>query len=133
MRDEASVKIEDEGEVSAESGYRRKTDREIKQLALDLVEGRAFVSWQLTEWEKHLLPMVFMGLTFLNDVQLKELERDKIEHFYGHYVDALPRSINGLPMFGKFGMLTMEDAVRVNDAAKKLIEARKRFVESEEG
>ena len=51
-----------EGSLEAGSTYVRKTDAEIRKFAMDLYGGQIFVSWQLREYEKDMLTMVFMSM-----------------------------------------------------------------------
>ena len=109
------TKIIEEGEV-AESTYVPKTNKEIRKLALDLMGGQVFGSWQLQEYEQNMLASIFMPLMLMSDVQRKQMVADNITHLYGNMSDAAPRSINGLPMFFSMYMLTSDDLKRVYEA-----------------
>lgn len=102
-----------EGVVSAESRYVRKTDAEVRKLAMGIHGGQVFVSWQLHEHEMNLLSMVFMPLSMMSELDMAGIKRDNVRHFYGYMKDAAPRSINGLPMFFSFYTLDAEDAQRI--------------------
>jgi hypothetical protein len=110
----------EEGFLGAESDYERKTDREIRELALGIRSGTVFGSWMIPEHQSELLANVFMPLVFLNDIQRKSLIRNKVTQFYGYLKDAAPRSINGMPMFFAMHMLDAEDCTRLNASLKKL-------------
>ncbi len=107
-----------EGELEEGNHYVRKTNAEIRELALGLRSGTIFGSWQLREPD--LLVNVFMPLLFMTDVQRKSLIRDEVIHFYGAIADAAPRSINGYPIFFSMQLLNKEDAERMNAALKQL-------------
>lgn len=128
-----AVKIE-EGAVGPGQGYRRMTDAAIKQLALDVVEGRVFGSWQLHASERDsLLPVVFMPIIFLDAITIKQIDADDIVHFYEYTSSAMPRGVNGCPTFGSMRMLDREDARRLDEQVKKLHVIRKAFLENDDG
>jgi len=120
-----------EGEISEITAYKPRTVMDINQLALDLVEGRAFASWQLTEAEVENLHLVFMPLTMMDEVQCKQMVVDGIKHFFGYYKDTFPHSINGLPIFHAIGTLNQSDASRVAKAANAIFQMREQFLRND--
>jgi hypothetical protein len=112
--------IVEEGELGATSEYVRKTNQEIRELALGMRSGTVFGSWMLRDYEKDLLTNVFMPLIFMNDIQHKAIVRDNIAHFYGYLKDAAPRAINGLPIFYSMFMINAEDCLRLKAAGEAL-------------
>lgn len=112
--------IEDEGELGAASEYVRKTNAEIRELALGCRSGTVFGSWMIHESDVQLLPNIFMPILFMTDIQRKALLRDEVIHFYGQMADASPRAINGMPIFFAMSMLNREDCSRLTAALKAL-------------
>lgn len=90
------------------------TEERLKELALDIVKDKIFLSDYLTPSEaSSLLNVIFMPLLFFDQKQIDEMKEDNIATFYGYYSDAGPRAINGFPQFMSFGMLTEEQRVKV--------------------
>jgi len=112
--------IEDDGELGAASEYVRKSNAEIRELALACRSGTVFGSWMMHESDMNLLPNVFMPILFMSDIQRKALVRDEVIHFYGMIADAAPRAINGMPIFFGMRMLNKEDTQRLSAAMKAL-------------
>lgn len=106
--------------VSVQSEYRRKTDAEIRALAMGVRAGTVFGSWMLAEEDQRLLPTIFMPLMGLDDLHRKKMLRDGVVHLWGDLRDAVQRSINGYPIFTKMGFLDREDTDRIVCALKAL-------------
>jgi hypothetical protein len=83
------------------------TDAEIKKLAHDLVTNQIFMSDQCRRPEE--VSMVFMPLLFLDAAALETLKKDDIVHFYEYNAKALPRGINGMPMFSSMHCISRQD------------------------
>lgn len=81
-----------------------KTEQELKQLAIDIVEGKIFGTWNLRNQNE--VSMVFMATMFLDSDQSKKLIEDDVIHLYEYMDKAGPRSINGMPMFFSANYLT---------------------------
>ncbi len=121
-KEKPGVTIEDEHAFGTESEYKAKPEAEIRQLALDVLSGQVFGSWQLHESERSNIGMVFMPIMLMGDIQRKAMQRDGIVHFYGHMRDSFERSINGMPMFHAVHMLDRSDTERLNKWIKRLNE-----------
>lgn len=119
-KEKPGVTITDEADFGADSTYISKSEKELRQLALDVISGQVFGSWSLRESELQHLGMVFMPMMFLDDISRKMLERNKIVHFYGHMKDTFDRSLNGLPLFYSVRVLDQADTERLNVWIKKL-------------
>ena len=78
-----------------------RSEQELKKLAKEVYENKIF----LANTEEH------MRLSF--GIILALLEKDKIPKdvvaFYEYYTEALPRGINGLPMFMSCGFLIKDE------------------------
>ena len=83
-----------------------RTDTQLKQLALDVVEGRVFVSWQLGSNNESLVNSVFMPLLFMTEEQVQEMKRHKVVQLYEYLEKAGQKAIDGFPMFMSMQMLT---------------------------
>lgn len=118
-----------EGDLGSESAYVRKSNTAIRELAMAILSGTAFGSWQVDD--PSLLGSVFMPLMMMDDIQRKSMKRDNIVHLYGFMKDAAPRSINGMPMFFGMHVLNAEDTERLNEAMKTLREFMKGDEEEE--
>jgi len=73
----------------------------------DVLADRIFTAHHIAAEDFHLIPMVFMPLAFLE----KEERPPSVQigTFYAPYVDAMPRSLNGYPIFGSVAFLHEED------------------------
>lgn len=99
-----------------------KTDEEIRQLAIDVVEGRVFGSWACDpdSWK-----LVFMPLGLLGPEDVEGF-RDVCSVY--EYIDkAGPRTCNGYPMFMSCNMLYRNDCRRLYDAITEYIRIRSEF------
>lgn len=105
-------------EVPGESQYRRRTDDEIKQLALDVHAGLVFGTWNIKNPSE--TGMVFMILSLMDSVMIKAMQRDGIVHLYEYISKAGPRSVNGMPCFFSAHQLDHEDTQRLIDRIKKI-------------
>lgn len=92
---------------------------ETKKLALAMYRGEIFTSMQVKE--PNMLPMVFMVLTLMNEVQIRSLMSSGVVHFYAEMKDASPRGINGYPCFFNASTLTAEDATAIIDQYNKIV------------
>jgi hypothetical protein len=84
-----------------------KTDQELKQLAIDIVEGKVFGTWNLENIDD--VRLVFMCSLFLEPEHLEKIKADKVEHFYEYMDKATPRSVNGIPTFFSMHYLTQKE------------------------
>lgn len=83
------------------------TDKELKQLAIDLAEGKIFTSLQI---EKEDIAKVFLALLLGAFADKTEDEMKDIGILYEYMDKAAPRSINGLPCFFSFHYLGIDDS-----------------------
>ena len=97
----------------------------LRELALDIVEGKVFGSWQLHNPEREL-SMVFMVLFF---AKKEDLPSD-IGAIYEYIDRASKQSINGMPIFYSCRFLTMQQYKDVCDYVKEAREYRKSFLQT---
>ena len=100
-------------------------EREINQLALDMVHHLIFSDRHLHEPDIRTLSMVFMPLMFMNEKQVAELGENPPGLIYEYLSKAGPRSCNGMPMFFSCLMLSQSDAAKVMTKYKAVIAAEK--------
>ena len=97
------------------------SDEEIKKLAEDLYKGLIYT-------DKHIqdpndVARVFQPLIFLKEEQLEELKNNPPGLIYENWSEAGPRSINGMPMFWSFKMISQEDSKKLFEYYNKIKEA----------
>lgn len=89
-------------------------DADLRALAKSVVMGDVFTSNHVTEREPgHLLTMIFMPIGFMDAALVKELVQCGEMHMaYANISDAMPRGINGYPMFMRCGFLRKGEYAR---------------------
>ncbi len=102
-----------------------KTPDELKQIAVDLFHGKLFTDRHIPKNEPNGMLMVFMPLGLMEPKDLKKLQDDPPGMIFEYINKAGPRSINGLPGFFSFQMLSQDDTKTVLEMYKKLEEAQK--------
>ena len=105
--------------------YFKRTDKEIKDLALGVYKGEIFTSAQIRKGYENMLHLIFMPLVFMKPEQLDELKEQGAYLFYANMSDAGPTSCNGYPSFFSMGYLDKDDTERMWDkyeAIKKAID-----------
>lgn len=99
-----------------------KSDKELKQLAVDILAGKVFGTWNFQDVNEanSLVSSVFMPLAFMSEEDRKKLLSMEVSHFYETMDKAGPRSINGYPMFMSMQTLTSGEWVIVLQHVKEL-------------
>lgn len=98
--------------------YTPRTDDEMKQLAVDIMAGRMFGTWDLENPED--ARRVFMPLGLSEPKHLQEMAEANVAHFYEYLEKAGPRSCNGFPMFMSMKVLDGNDATKLHTIINKL-------------
>jgi hypothetical protein len=111
------------GEVSETSEYRRLTEAEVKQLALGVMHGQVFGTWDVPKHDEQLIPSIFMVLSLMGDIARKELRRDGVVHLFEEVSKARPQAINGYPIFMSCRMLNAEDNDRLKNKIAQIEKA----------
>lgn len=70
---------------------------ELKQVGIDMYHGSVFHTAMIRRVDE--VPLVFVVLRFLTQEQLEKEAKDGVVAYYEYINKALPRSINGMPMF----------------------------------
>lgn len=81
------------------------TPEEIKQLAIDVVEGKVFGSWMIPTKDLNLLERIFIPLALAKPEELPE----DISVIYEYRSKALPLTIDGYAVFFSFRYLSNEN------------------------
>lgn len=102
--------------------------KELKQIALDLVDGKIFSDRHCRSPEE--IRSSFMVLSFLDEKSRKEMEDFQPEMFYEYLDKAGPRAINGNPMFTSIKMLSKEECKIFNPLVQELLDQRKKFLDT---
>jgi hypothetical protein len=99
------------------------TPEEIKKLATDTFKEKIFFSTMIREIDAHLLASIFIPVSLLDNNQIKQLAKDRVSAFYEYMDKALPRVINGYPMFSSMRTITVDDLAEVQLLVKNLTDA----------
>lgn len=103
-------------------GYEPRTPEQIKEIALQLYRGEIFTSNHSAVQSSEALAGVFMILQMGAFKDWTQQEVDEIGMLYEHMDKAMPRSMNGLPMFMSVRFLDKKDAEAVLEIYKKIKE-----------
>lgn len=109
------------GYVPKGGSYQHKSDEVIREIAQGMYRGEIFTSMQISG--NTSLEMVFMPLIFMNEMQLRDIQESNIVHFFAYMSEAMPRSINGNPIFSSCYMLNQTDTNKVIEKYNSLKEA----------
>ena len=82
---------------------RMRTKKELKKLAEDIFDGKVFGTWDI-KGEENLIPMVFFVAAFAPE----KIPKDTA-HLFEYMENALPRCVNGKPMFMSCRILTKKE------------------------
>ena len=96
-----------------------KTEQELKEIALDIISGTIISSMTIRDKD---LSTVFMPLTFMNKNQYSKFIDQKPGVIYEYFDQALPRSVNGLPIFTSMKVLDIDECHRLVKIIKELEE-----------
>ncbi len=105
--------------------YKKMTDQEIKKLAEDIFRGLIFTDRQIQD--KNEVSRVFMPLIFLNKKQMEELNNDNPGMIYEYMEKACNVSINGMPIFLSFCMISQIDAKKVFEKYNAILDSVKKI------
>ena len=84
-----------------------KTDDELKQLAVEIFDGKVFTDRHCNRSSD--ISMVFMPIILGAFSNMTEEERTDIGMIYEYLSEAGPRSCNGMPMFTSLRYLSKND------------------------
>ena len=96
-------------------------EAELRQLAMDMVEGKVFGDWQIDD--PSLIMSVFVPFALCSPKQLPS----NIHGLFEYMSEAGPRSVNGYPMFMSMKILTVNDREAIVPMVKQYAELRQAF------
>jgi len=105
-----------------------KTTDELKQLAMDIIDGKVFLSSMVNPQE--LIPQVFMALMFLNKEQVEKWNENRAFFLYEYYSQASPANINGYPVFTSFNALSEDETLSLNVFMKEYKMKKEEFLKN---
>lgn len=106
------------------------TEPELKQLAIDVVEGRVFGSWTLPEQDQHLLAAIFLPLAF-KDASGKL--PDDVWGVYEYLDKAKKQKVREYPGFTTCKFLTQKDCEGLNPLIQQYADFKKSFLTTNVG
>jgi len=119
-------------EAGRDLGRPTRSDKELKQVAMDLVDGKIFTDRHFHQGEAaRLAQMVFMPLALMDEQQVPLFMAEQPELIYEYYDKAGPRAINGYPIFFSMQWLRKDEAIIMFEYYNKLAEIKKAFMEDE--
>jgi hypothetical protein len=95
-----------------------RTDKELKEIAQGIWKGTIFTSIQIHDMND--LHLVFLPLIFLNEEQVKEFNADPPGLIFEDLSRAMPRCINGMPVFASMQTLDKEETKKVSEIFSKI-------------
>lgn len=99
-----------------------KTKEELKQLAMDIIDGKVFGSWMIKDLSD--IPMVFMVSVFMKK---KDIPKD-LAHFYEYNDKAGRMSVNGMPCFFSAHILLKKEAEKLQPLINEYREQKEKFL-----
>ena len=82
-----------------------RTNEELKQIALDLIDGKIFCNRHCENPADHFYPLLFA-----NDKEFEQMKIDKIDFIFEYIDQAEPTMVNGKPVFMSMNTLTWEES-----------------------
>ena len=95
-----------------------KTEEELKQLALDISEGKVFTDRHLSDVRD--LSAVLMPLAFLDEAGIEKLKADDPGMVYEYMDKAGPMAVNDMPCFFSMRLLSRDEAKKVGEYYREL-------------
>ncbi len=100
------------------------TETESRILAKDIVEGKVFGSWMLSDKDLRLLPIIFMPLAAGAATQLP----DDVSCLYEYRDRAAQQGINGCPVFSSMKFLTHTEREKLVDHIEEYTKIRDAYL-----
>lgn len=124
MSDEPNTEV-----VSSPDEFKIRTDEELRQLALDIVEGKVFGSWMVPNDEGMT---AFRIITmFLGPDDYARMRERKVVGLFEYLDKAGPLSVNGLPSFMSMQLIYQVEVDRLNTYIEQLRVMRAQFFGAE--
>ena len=95
-----------------------RTDKELRQIAMDLAKGLIFSDWQIEKDED--VPLVFQAINLMTEAQNLELQTKDIAMIYEYRTAAYEVDREtGIPVFISFNTLTKDESLKVAEWFKQ--------------
>ena len=104
--------------------FKNQPDRELRELAHDIYRGTKFCSRQV---DPSNFESVFLVWALLNPLEKKQLVDRGMSMLWANMSDAMPRGINGYPVFGSMHILNKHDDLKVYEYYKEIQEKMDNF------
>lgn len=101
------------------------TEAELKVLAIDVVEGRVFGSWMLSEQDQHLLAAIFLPFAFPGATGKLP---DNVWGLYEYLDKAKKQKVREYPAFVTCKFLTQTDCEALNPMIRKYADLKQSFL-----
>jgi hypothetical protein len=101
------------------------TETELKQLAVDVVDGKVFGSWMIPEEDKRLLAVIFLPLAFRG---ADEKLPDDVWCMYEYVEKASKHKVKDYPTFMSCKYLTGADCAILNPAILEYHAFKQKFL-----
>ena len=103
-----------------------KSDRELRQIAMDFVDGKIFTDRHLRPNEADLVSHVFMPLGLMDNEKMSVFLADKPRLIYEYLDSVSPRglAVNGYPIFFSMRFLNEEETGVVMGYVEELSQQR---------
>lgn len=106
------------------------SETELRELAWDIHAGKVFTNRHIRPGDESLAGNIFMILLFMERKDLLAL-KDDFGMVFEYYDKALPRAINGYPMFLSCRFLNRQDTVKVLSFVDEIVQIKKGFESGE--
>jgi hypothetical protein len=100
-----------------------RTPEELTEIAKKIHSGAIFSSMSVHPNDTHLLGSIFMPLLFAGEELREAWKKDTPHLVFCDMSKAMPRGINGYPMFAECAFLSKTEFEFVQDKLKKIEEA----------
>ncbi len=102
------------------------TEKDLKQIAVDLAEGKIFSNFHLRD--QNDLTGTFMVMLFMEPDQLKKLADEEIMFIYEYMDKANPLSVNGMPTFFSMHYMNKYDFAIMYNEYQRYVKMRQEFL-----
>ncbi len=123
---EAADQEVEQQEAQMEDELPDMSDRELRALALDAVEGRLYGTWMCANSDEMRASFPILGL--VDQEWFEGMKARNVVHFYEKMDKAAPIGVNGKPMFFSAHALTQSNFERLASLINMLLEQRRQFL-----
>lgn len=105
------------------------TEEQLKNLAIEVTEGKVFGSWMIPEEKMEtLLPIIFLPYHWGAAETIKDQD---VSVLYEHMVKTKRKTKDGYPVFMSFKTLSKDECSRLAELVKKLNDMKLQFMGEE--